>query len=110
MVHSIKDIIIIKESLNLLKIKHLFWWKQRASVTNEILEKSKGDIPNSYITYNDQIDGVSSKVKNFNVTPESIYLIDYKVSKKNNYIKTPIKYSLWNVYFIRSFYFTNKDF
>ena len=95
MVHSIKDIIIIKESLNLLKkLNTSFGEKQRASVTNEILEKSKGDIPNSYITYNDQIDGVSSKVKNFNVTPESIYLIDYKVSKKNNYIKTPIKYSL----------------
>ena len=64
------------------KLNTSFGEKQRASVTNEILEKSKGDIPNSYITYNDQIDGVSSKVKNFNVTPESIYLIDYKVSKK----------------------------
>ena len=51
-------------------------------MTNDILEKSKDDIPNSYITYNSQIDGVSNKVQNFNVTPESIYLIDYKVSKR----------------------------
>lgn len=72
-----------KEVTQLIKkLNTSFGEKQRASVTNEILEKSKGDIPNSYITYNDQIDGVSSKVKNFNVTPESIYLIDYKVSKK----------------------------
>lgn len=72
-----------KEVTQLIKkLNTSFGEKQRASVTNEILEKSKGDIPNSYIMYNDQIDGVSSKVKNFNVTPESIYLIDYKVSKK----------------------------
>lgn len=72
-----------KEVTQLIKkLNTSFGEKQRASVTNEILEKSKGNIPNSYITYNDQIDGVSSKVKNFNVTPESIYLIDYKVSKK----------------------------
>ena len=64
------------------KLNTTFGEKQRASVTNDILEKSKDDIPNSYITYNSQIDGVSNKVQNFNVTPESIYLIDYKVSKR----------------------------
>ncbi|MBX5319486.1 ABC transporter substrate-binding protein [Staphylococcus caprae] len=64
------------------KLNTTFGEKQRASVTNDILEKSKDDIPNSYITYNSQIDGVNNKVQNFNVTPESIYLIDYKVSKK----------------------------
>lgn len=42
----------------------------------------KKDVPNSYITYNSQIDGVNNNVRHFNVTPESIYLIDYKLSKK----------------------------
>lgn len=56
--------------------------KQRGQVTNEILNESKKDIPNNYITYNSQIDGVNNKVRHFNVTPESIYLIDYKLSKK----------------------------
>ena len=40
------------------------------------------DVPNSYITYNSQIDGVNNNVRHFNVTPESIYLIDYKLSKR----------------------------
>lgn len=72
-----------KEVTQLIKkLNTTFGEKQRASITNEILEKSKEDIPNSYITYNDQIDGVSHQVKNFKVTPESIYMIDYKVSKK----------------------------
>lgn len=63
------------------KLNTTFGDKQRATVTNEILDQSKQDIPNSYITYNHQIDGVSNKVKHFKVTPESIYLIDYKLSK-----------------------------
>ncbi len=48
----------------------------------------KKDIPNCYITYNSQIDGVNNKVRHFNVTPESIYLIDYKLSKKRIIIDT----------------------
>ncbi|MEJ7442916.1 ABC transporter substrate-binding protein, partial [Staphylococcus warneri] len=39
-----------KEVTQLIKkLNTSFGEKQRASVTNEILEKSKGDIPNSYI-------------------------------------------------------------
>ncbi|MDU3864475.1 MAG: ABC transporter substrate-binding protein, partial [Staphylococcus epidermidis] len=64
------------------KLNTTFGDKQRAQVTNEILNESKKDVPNSYITYNSQIDGVNNNVRHFNVTPESIYLIDYKLSKK----------------------------
>ena len=42
------------------------------------------DVPNSISLHNSQIDGVNNNVRHFNVTPESIYLIDYKLSKKNN--------------------------
>lgn len=64
------------------QLNHTFGQTEREQLTNQILKTSDKDIPNSYITYNDQIDGVSKNVKNFNVTPESIYLIDYKVDKK----------------------------
>ncbi|MFF5914591.1 nickel ABC transporter substrate-binding protein [Staphylococcus pasteuri] len=64
------------------QLNQTFSQSQREQMTNNILRTSNKDIPNSYITYNDQIDGVSKNVKNFNVTPESIYLIDYKVDKK----------------------------
>lgn len=64
------------------QLNQTFGQPEREQLTNQILKTSDKDIPNSYITYNDQIDGVSKNVKNFNVTPESIYLIDYKVDKK----------------------------
>ncbi|MEJ7312163.1 ABC transporter substrate-binding protein, partial [Staphylococcus epidermidis] len=55
------------------QLNHTLGQTEREQLTNQILKTSDKDIPNSYITYNDQIDGVSKNVKNFNVTPESIY-------------------------------------
>lgn len=52
---------------------------ERAKVANEIMDESAEDLPNSYITYNDQIAGLSDKVENFEVSPEGIYLLDYQV-------------------------------
>jgi peptide/nickel transport system substrate-binding protein len=51
----------------------------RAKLAQDIMDESEKDIPNSYITYNDQIVGLNKDVTNFEVTPEGIYLIDYKV-------------------------------
>lgn len=51
---------------------------KRHDISNEIIEKSAKDIPSSYIAYNDQLVAANSDVKNYQVTPEGIYLIDYK--------------------------------
>lgn len=56
--------------------------QERNKLTNQILNISSKDIPNSYITYNDTIVGMNKNVKHVNVTPEGIYLINYKVSKQ----------------------------
>lgn len=64
------------------ELNHTVDKNKRHELTNEILKVSKKDVPNSYITYNDQIDAINKDVKNFKVTPEGIYLIDYKVDKE----------------------------
>lgn len=51
----------------------------RAKIAQEIIDEAEQDIPNSYISYNDQIVGLNKDVQDFEVTPEGIYLIDYKV-------------------------------
>lgn len=57
--------------------------KERERLSNEIVREAAKDTPNSYITYNDTIDGLNRNVSNFKATPEGIYLIDYKVEIKD---------------------------
>lgn len=54
----------------------------RARLAKDIIAASEKDIPNSYISYNDQIAGLNKNVESFEVSPEGIYLIDYKVDMK----------------------------
>ena len=56
--------------------------KERNQITNEILDITSDELPNSYISYNDNIVGMSKDVENLKASPEDIYLIDYKVNKK----------------------------
>lgn len=55
---------------------------ERNRLTNEIIDITNKDLANSYITYNDNIVGLSKNVENLKAAPEGIYLIDYKVNKK----------------------------
>ncbi|WP_411756576.1 nickel ABC transporter substrate-binding protein [Staphylococcus nepalensis] len=55
---------------------------ERHQITNQILDITHEDLANSYISYNDNIVGMSKDVENLKATPEGIYLIDYKVDKK----------------------------
>ncbi|EHJ08507.1 nickel ABC transporter substrate-binding protein [Staphylococcus simiae] len=55
---------------------------ERHQISNEIIKQSTKDIPSSYIAYNDQIVAAHKNVKNYQVTPEGIYLIDYKTTKE----------------------------
>lgn len=64
------------------QLNHTVDKNERHHLTNEILEVSKQDIPNSYILYNDQINAMNQKVENVQTTPEGIYLIDEKVDKR----------------------------
>ncbi|MBI5974443.1 nickel ABC transporter substrate-binding protein [Staphylococcus canis] len=57
--------------------------KEREQLSNEIVNEVQKDVPESYITYNDTIDGLNRNVSNFKATPEGIYLIDYKVGLKD---------------------------
>src|SRR5699024_8361442 len=52
---------------------------ERADVANEIVVESVKYLQNNYITYNDQIAGLSEKVENFVVSLEVIYLLHYQV-------------------------------
>ncbi|MDE9824770.1 ABC transporter substrate-binding protein [Staphylococcus pseudintermedius] len=52
---------------------------QRESLSNDIIDKAAQDIPASYITYNDTVDGMNKDVTHFKATPEGIYLVDDKV-------------------------------
>lgn len=56
--------------------------EERNRLTNEIIKITEEDVANSYISYNDNIVGMSNDVQNIEATPEGIYLIDYKVDKK----------------------------
>ncbi|MCE5007111.1 nickel ABC transporter substrate-binding protein [Staphylococcus equorum] len=56
--------------------------KERHRLTNEIIDITSNDLANSYISYNDNIVGMSKDVENLKATPEGVYLIDYKVDKK----------------------------
>lgn len=64
------------------QLNHTVNQSERHDLTNQILKISQEDIPNSYITYNDQIDAMNKNIKHVRVTPEGIYLIDYKVDKQ----------------------------
>ena len=64
------------------QLNHTVDKSERDRLTNEILKVSKQDIPNSYITYNDQISAMNQKVEHVKVSPEDIYLIDEKVDKQ----------------------------
>lgn len=64
------------------QLNHTVDKNERHHLTNEILEVSKQDVPNSYILYNDQINAMNKKVENVQTTPEGIYLIDEKVDKQ----------------------------
>lgn len=55
---------------------------ERNRLTNEIISMTQNDFANSYISYMDNIVGMNKDVKNLKATPEGIYLIDYKVDKK----------------------------
>ena len=55
---------------------------ERHQITNQILDITHEDLANSYISYNDNIVGMSKDVENLKATPEGIYLIDYKVDIK----------------------------
>lgn len=55
---------------------------ERHHLTNEIIDITNKDLANSYISYNDNIVGMSKDVENLKATPEGVYLIDYKVDKK----------------------------
>ncbi|MGW7796597.1 nickel ABC transporter substrate-binding protein [Staphylococcus xylosus] len=55
---------------------------ERNRLTNEIISITQSDFANSYISYMDNIVGMNKEVKNLKATPEGIYLIDYKVDKK----------------------------
>ncbi|NQD98677.1 ABC transporter substrate-binding protein, partial [Staphylococcus xylosus] len=55
---------------------------ERNRLTNEIISITQSDFANSYISYMDNIVGMNKDVKNLKATPEGIYLIDYKVDKK----------------------------
>ncbi|MEJ7541570.1 nickel ABC transporter substrate-binding protein [Staphylococcus intermedius] len=52
---------------------------QREALSNQIINQAAQDIPASYITYNDTVDGLNKDVTNFKATPEGIYLVDDKV-------------------------------
>ena len=56
--------------------------EERNRITNQIIDITNDDIANSYISYNDNIVGMNKDVENLTSTPEGIYLIDYKVDKK----------------------------
>ena len=56
--------------------------EERNNITNQIIDITSDDIANSYISYNDNIVGMNKDVENLTSTPEGIYLIDYKVDKK----------------------------
>lgn len=56
--------------------------EERNRITNQIIDITSDDIANSYISYNDNIVGINKDVENLTSTPEGIYLIDYKVDKK----------------------------
>lgn len=58
--------------------------EERNRITNQIIDITNDDIANSYISYNDNIVGMNKDVENLTSTPEGIYLIDYKVDKKND--------------------------
>ncbi|PTI67880.1 nickel ABC transporter substrate-binding protein [Staphylococcus shinii] len=55
---------------------------ERNRLTNEIIDITQNDFANSYISYMDNIVGMNKDVKNLKATPEGIYLIDYRVDKK----------------------------
>ncbi|HDE6619556.1 TPA: ABC transporter substrate-binding protein [Staphylococcus aureus] len=56
------------------QLNHTVDIKERHNISNDIIKLSSRDVPNSYIAYNDQIVAANSKVKNYKVTPEGIYL------------------------------------
>ncbi|TGS45243.1 ABC transporter substrate-binding protein, partial [bacterium M00.F.Ca.ET.179.01.1.1] len=56
--------------------------EERNNITNQIINITSDDIANSYISYNDNIVGMNKNVEHLTSTPEGIYLIDYKVDKK----------------------------
>ncbi|NBK48136.1 ABC transporter substrate-binding protein [Staphylococcus delphini] len=56
---------------------------QREALSNQIIDQAAQDIPASYITYNDTVDGLNKEVTNFKATPDGIYLVDDKVDMKN---------------------------
>ncbi len=62
------------------QLNHTVDVKERHNISNDIIKLSSRDVPNSYIAYNDQIVAANSKVKNYKVTPEGIYLIDYRTT------------------------------
>ncbi|HCQ2082569.1 TPA: ABC transporter substrate-binding protein [Staphylococcus aureus] len=68
----------VDDLINLLN--HTVDVKERHNISNDIIKLSSRDVPNSYIAYNDQIVAANSKVKNYKVTPEGIYLIDYRTT------------------------------
>ncbi|UVJ05538.1 ABC transporter substrate-binding protein [Staphylococcus aureus] len=62
------------------QLNHTVDVKERHNISNDIIKLSSRDVPNSYIAYNDQIVAANAKVKNYKVTPEGIYLIDYRTT------------------------------
>ncbi|ARJ50648.1 nickel ABC transporter substrate-binding protein [Staphylococcus lutrae] len=66
-------------------LNHTVDKKEREKLANAIIDKAAQDIPASFITYNDTIDGLNKDVTHFKATPEGIYLVDDKVDIKDDH-------------------------
>lgn len=65
------------------QLNHTVNQAQREKLSNDIIETAARDIPASYVTYNDTVDGLNRNVSHFKATPEGIYLVDEKVDMTN---------------------------